>query len=50
MAKKEYKVICEKYLEDLAKFLNASSEEGWSVVAYVQEFAVTKILLEREIT
>jgi hypothetical protein len=45
---KEYKVISERYLEDLVKFLNQDHEEGWEVAAYVQEFGVTKILLERE--
>lgn len=45
---KEYKVIHEKYLEDLATYLNQHSSENWSVVAYVQEFALTKILLERD--
>lgn len=48
MASKEYKVICEKYLENLAEYLNQHSDEGWEVAAYVQEFAVTKILLERD--
>lgn len=45
---KEYIVISHKYLEDSAKELNKRGNEGWAIVAYTQEFASTKILLERE--
>lgn len=47
--RKEYRVLSEKYIEHLMKELNAHGDEGWSVVLYVQEFGVTKVLLEREI-
>lgn len=47
--RKEYKVISEKYIEHLMSDLNQHGDEGWSVVLYVQEFGVTKVLLEREI-
>lgn len=44
---KEYKILIEKVVEKLADDLNAHGDEGWSVVLSVQEFGVTKILLER---
>ncbi len=49
MMKKEYKLISAKYLEHLVDELNQHGEEGWSISAYVQEFAQTKVVLEREI-
>lgn len=45
---KEYTVISHKFLEDSAKELNKIGNEGWVIVAYTQEFATTKILLERD--
>lgn len=47
--RKQYKVVTEKYIEHLMEELNNHGGEGWSVVLYLQEFGVTKVLLEREV-
>lgn len=47
--RKEYKILSDKYLEHLMQVLNEHGDEGWSVVLYLQEFGVTKVLLEREV-
>lgn len=47
--KKEYKLVSAKYLEHMVDDLNRHGDEGWSISAYLQEFGVTKVILEREI-
>lgn len=44
---KEYKVISAKWVEELLPLLN-NEYKDWNIVAYFQEHAVTKILLEKE--
>lgn len=46
--KKEYKILSEKYIEDLLEDLNAHGDEGWSVSLSTTEYGVTKVILERE--
>lgn len=45
---KEYKVISDRFVEHLVEQLNQHGTEGWTIAAYVQEFALTKIILERD--
>lgn len=45
---KEYKLVSAKYLEHMIEDLNNHGNEGWSISAYLQEYGVTKVILERE--
>jgi len=45
---KEYKVISDRYVEHLVDELNKHAEEGWIVTAYLQEFGLTKFVVEKE--
>jgi len=46
----EYKVISDRYVEHLVEELNKHAEDGWEVTAYLQEFGLTKFVLQRERT
>lgn len=46
---KDYKVVTAKWVDELVETLKNESKDGWSVVAYFQEHAVTKILLEKDL-
>jgi hypothetical protein len=46
---KEYKVISDLWIEKLLPDLNKASKEGWTVTYMLQEHAVTKIILEKEL-
>jgi len=48
MSIKEYKVISDRYVEHLVEELNKMAVEGWSITAYLQEFGLTKFVLEKE--
>lgn len=45
---KDYKLLEAKWVNHLIDELKTHGSDGWSVVAYFQEHAVTKILLEKE--
>jgi len=49
MVKVEYKLLADKWVDLLIPELTKSGLDGWRIVAYFQEHANTKILLEREI-
>jgi hypothetical protein len=45
---KEYRLLENKYLERLLEELNEHGSDGWSIALYIQEYGVTKVILERE--
>lgn len=46
---KDYKVVTAKWVDELLEDLKKHSKDGYSIVAYFQEHAVTKILLEKDL-
>lgn len=46
---KEHKLLEDRTVNHLVDKLNEAGADGWSICMYVQEFGVTKIVLEREV-
>lgn len=47
-SRKEYKILEERTIGQLVEDLNAHGDEGWAVIMSIQEYGVTKVVLERE--
>jgi len=46
---KDYIVLTGRWVDELVEQLKERSKDGYSIVAYFQEHATTKILLEKDL-
>lgn len=49
MAKYEFKLLADDHIEDLLPELNSLGQDGWYIIATIQEHAFTKLILQKEI-